>query len=128
MTGAVLTEAMNDPRLPDLRRASPRPQSGDVDDYLTLAQVAEATGVAEHYLRKRALAGLLGTIEHKNLSRTGHASLVVPHTVLNAEDPKAGTDALPAEWIARHQADLLLMSEAAEARGFAPLGDPEGRP
>lgn len=119
LTEEALSEARQHPRLEQLRRTSPRPQPID-GEYVTLAELADANGVSEHYLRKRAVAGLMGSTERRNLRRNGQAHLVVSRTVLNADNPKAGTDALPAEWIERHQTNLLLMKEAAEVSGFQP--------
>lgn len=99
-----------------LLRASPRPQAVE-GDVITLRELAQVTGVAEHYLRARAINGDLGPIEYRNLTGTGAAHLVVQGMVVNLSDPAAGTPRLPAEWIRRHRLGLLTIGKAATRAG-----------
>lgn len=115
----TLQWARTHPRLQELRQRSPRPD-GVGSDFITLRELSKRTGVAEHFLRDRAVAGGMGAYEHKNLTGKGQAHLVVSRTVLNADAPKAGTALLPAEWIDRHQEGLLLIGDAAARAGQTP--------
>lgn len=116
ITGATLAQARSNRRLAVVQKRSPRP-AGVPGDVITLRELSHRTGVAEHYLRRRATEGGLGPHEYRNLAGGGAAHLVVSRAVLNDAAPLLGTALLPAEWIERHQHGFLLIGEAAERSG-----------
>lgn len=114
LTEATLEEAQGSVRHRQLLNSSPRPSGLQDAEYATLRELAAHVNVAEHYIRDRALRGEMGPTEYKNLNSIGAAHLVVARTVMNFDEPAAGTQLLPAGWIARHRDGLLLMAAAAE--------------
>jgi excisionase family DNA binding protein len=117
LTEETLELAERSPRLAELRRTSPRIRV-IADEYVTLNELSAVTGVPEHFLRERVANGALGDTTYR--SPAGYRQVAVARSVLNSVDPMQGTELLPAEWIERHQGDLLKIGDAAARSGVTP--------
>ena len=118
-----LQHARSHARLADLQaRSALAVHDTELESRLTLGQLADLVQVAEHHLRRRALAGHLGEVirvRSQDAAAGGPAPLTLSREVY---DPTgAGTPELPAEWVARHRRGLLSMEEACAATGLTPF-------
>jgi excisionase family DNA binding protein len=103
-------------RLEELRLLAARNDTPDTG-LISLAQLSNAIGVHEFYLRDLALAGRLGPIDRRP-GLAGRAAVMLERdAVLNPLNPSEGTALLSKDWIARHRKDLILIADAATRTG-----------
>lgn len=117
-TRETLDTAAASDRLHHLRRTAPRIKDEPIEGLLTLKQITAATGVAEHFLRRRIEAGLLQPTTRQLIGGGGIASMLFSPDALDTNARPDGTPApLPRDWIERHQARLLTPAKGAQQVG-----------
>lgn len=118
---ATLETLRDSDRVRAYHASAPRGARRKTSGLITLRQIAEATGVAEHFLRRRIADGLLQPACHVPTGTGAAPTMLFDPDVLRAGPRADGApDPLPQEWIARHQHCLLSIGNAARRLGIDP--------